>query len=132
MNEIPVLHLTPRWSETIMVDPRREPLCVVRRDPDGQLGGTLAIPVADRPSPVMLGLPCRVGDPDGDFDERGRCLAIRRWGLRRLGPGVWQVVPSVVETSIGLHAYVVLCDVPEPAPFASSGAAATKEGSHGE
>jgi hypothetical protein len=114
--EIPVLHLTPKWTEAIMVDPRREPLCVVRRDPDGQINATLGLPVG-RPYPMTLGLPCRVGDPDADFDEQGRCLSIRRWGLRRLGPGVWQVVPSVVENSYGLHAYVVLCDVPEPAPF---------------
>lgn len=116
MNEIPVLHLTPKWSETIMVDPRREPLCCVRRDPGG-LGSTMSLPVADRPHPIPLSFRCRVGEPDADFDDQGRCLAIRAWGLRRLGPGVWQVVPSLVEPSIGLHAYVVLCDVPEPAPF---------------
>jgi hypothetical protein len=118
MAEIPVLHLTPKWSETIMVDPRREPLCVVRRDVGG-LGGTLSLPASNRPNPITLGFRCRVGDPGAVFDERGRCLSIREWGLRRLGPGVWQVVPSLVEPSVGLHAYVVLCDVPDPAPFAT-------------
>ncbi len=116
MAEIPVLHLTPKWSETIMADPRHEPLCVVRRDPNG-LSATLSLPAAGRPYPITMGFAVQVGDPDADFDARGRCLAIRRWGLRRLGPGVWQVVPSLVQETYGLHAYVVLCDVPEPAPF---------------
>jgi hypothetical protein len=111
-----VIHLTPKWSESIMVDPRKEPLCVVRGDGAGGHSVTLALPVG-RPYPLTFSISCRVGDPDGDFDDQGRCLAIRRWGLNRLGPGVWQVVPSVVEPSIGLHAYLVLCDVPEPAPF---------------
>jgi hypothetical protein len=113
-----VLHLTPKWSETIMVDPRREPLCCVRRD-GGGLGATLSLPAAGLPHPITLGLRCRVGDPDATFDAAGRCLTIREWGLRRLGPGTWQVIPSIVEPSYGLHAYVVLCEVPEPAPFAA-------------
>lgn len=115
-----VLHLTPKWSDRIMTDPRREPLCTVRVDPGGAISGTLAFPAEGRPYPITLGLACRVGEPDADFDEQGRCLAIRRWGLRRLGPGVWQVVPSIVAPEYGLHAYVVLCDVPEPAPFAAT------------
>ena len=123
---VPVLHLTPKWSETIMVDPRPEPLCVVRCDPGGVLSGTLTVPAQGRPYPIPFSFACQVGDPDADFDERGRCLAIRRWGLRRLGPGVWQVIPSLVEPRLGLHAYVVLCDVPEPAPFAPDAGEGTK------
>lgn len=113
MSESAVLHLTPRWSETIMADPRAEHLCVVRRDPGGNL--SMVLRVQTQHGPVPLGISCQVGDPDADFDAQGRCLAIRRWGLRRLGPSVWQLVPSVVSGS--LHAYVVLCDVPDPAPF---------------
>ena len=109
----PVLHLAPKWSETIMVDPREEHLCCVRPDLTGGLSMTLRVQTGY--GPVPLGIACRVGDPDADFSPRGECLAIRRWGLRRLGPTVWQLVPSVVQGS--LHAYVVLCDVPEPAPF---------------
>lgn len=110
-----VIMLTPRWSETIMVDPREEHLCVVRPNiGSDDISMTLRVQFADRAIP--LGVPCRVGDPDGAFTPEGECLSIRKWGLRRLGPGTWLLGPSVVQGQ--LHAFVVLCDVPEPAPFA--------------
>lgn len=40
------------------------------------------------------------------------------WGVRRLGPGVWAVLPSLnIEGEGGYHGYVVMHDVPEPAPW---------------
>jgi hypothetical protein len=112
-----VLHLTPKWSEHIMVDPRTEHLCKVTQAENGSLNMTLRLDT-DR-GQIPIGIDVRIGDPDGDFDPQGRCLAIRRWGLRRLGAGTWQLVPSVVHGPV--HAYVVLTEVPEPAPFAHTG-----------
>jgi hypothetical protein len=42
-----------------------------------------------------------------------------RYGLFKLGAGVWRVDPSLFVPR-ELHAFLVLCDVPEPAPFARS------------
>lgn len=39
-----------------------------------------------------------------------------RWSLVRLGPGVWDVEPSVVVPG-QFHGYITLVDVPEPAPW---------------
>ena len=38
------------------------------------------------------------------------------WQLVRLGPGVWDISPSVVVQG-QLHAFLTLVDVPEPAPW---------------
>jgi len=45
-----------------------------------------------------------------------------RWVLRRLGPGVWKLAPSIFADQ--LHAYITVIDVPEPAPW-------ERQGSHG-
>jgi hypothetical protein len=107
---LPVLMLTPKWSETIMVDPRPEPLCCVRPDPAGGHSAVLRVTRRDGRTET-LGFPVRVGTPVGEG------AAMKSWGLSRLGPGVWAVSPSIHQPGL-LHAYVVLCDVPEPAPFA--------------
>lgn len=118
----PILHLTPSWSERPMDDPRGEIVACVRRSYDGTLSATLSLPNG-RGGRMPLGFPVRVGSHEGAMHERGGMVA---WGLRRLGPGVWAVAPSIHEPSVlvqvggravPLHAYVVLCDVPEPAPF---------------
>lgn len=47
-------------------------------------------------------------DPDGVREDR--------WGLMKLGPGVWDIPESVfVEGQI--HAFVTLLGVPDPAPW---------------
>jgi hypothetical protein len=112
-----VILLTPQWSDAIMTDPRPEPLCRVGPDGDGGWSLLLSLPVRTADGGVgraQLGVPCRPGEPDAVF-ERGRCVAISRWGLARLGPGVWRVLPSVVHE--GLHAFVVLWGAPDPAPW---------------
>jgi hypothetical protein len=37
------------------------------------------------------------------------------WGIARLGPGIWAVQPSVLTE--GYHGFVVLRNVPDPAPW---------------
>ena len=111
--------LTPKWSETIMTDARAGPLCVVTRGARGWTG-VLRLP-ASKPDgsvvQVTLSFDVQQGAPDATFDAAGGCQSIRCWGLARLGPGVWAVAPSLVELRYGLHAFVVLCDVPEPPPW---------------
>lgn len=41
-----------------------------------------------------------------------------RFVLRRLGPHVWKLVPSVLDDN--LHAYLTIVDVPEPPPWVKS------------
>lgn len=96
-----------------MVDPRAsvESLCVVRNE--SGLNACLSLPVDGKPH--LFSFPCRVGDPDGEFDDYGGVISVRCWGLRKIGPRTWQVIPSI-RTDV-VHAYLVLCDVPEPAPF---------------
>jgi len=38
-----------------------------------------------------------------------------RFVLRRLGPGVWKLAPSVLDERI--HAYITITNVPEPTPW---------------
>jgi hypothetical protein len=41
---------------------------------------------------------------------------ILRWGVTRLGPSVWAIEPSTVQEGL-LHAFIIMRDVPEPAPW---------------
>ena len=41
---------------------------------------------------------------------------IHRWGVMRIGPGTWVVEPSIVQHDL-FHAFVVIAEVPEPAPW---------------
>lgn len=116
-----VLHLTPKWSDAILVDPRREPLITVQREEvQKNLVVILSLPHPQRPHPIVLEFPCRVGEPLVSRDANNQVNGIQCWGLRKLGVTVWQVTPSIREESLDLHAYIVMCDVPDPAPFNAS------------
>lgn len=120
---IPIHLITPKWSSRIMEDPRiaEGPLC--HAAPESKLEEVtpqrfsclLAFPGqrpdgTPLPHPVTIGFAAQVGEPE--FADAAT-MTMRRWGLTKLGPGVWKVMPSIVEKAYGLHAYVVLCDVPE-------------------
>ncbi len=47
-------------------------------------------------------------DPDG--------IRTDRWHLLRLGPGVWEVTPSL-HVDGQIHTFITLVGVPEPAPW---------------
>ena len=100
-----------------MDDPRREPLCNVTPITEGGVATgmwsvLLALPT-DRAYPFTISFPARLGMMDGEMYKAG---AMRHWGLIKIGPGTWKVDPSIHQPNV-LHAYLVLCEVPEPAPW---------------
>lgn len=106
-------HLTPKWSTRIMEDPRREPLFFASPQGDGKWSILLAFPT-DGPYPLTVSFTAANGPMKGKLYEQG---AMEHWGLIKIGPTCWKVDPSVQEDRYGLHAYLVLCEVPEPAPW---------------
>lgn len=100
-----------------MVDPRP---CVAKIQPHakGGLETVLVITakVAGKPQRIVIPFSVRVGRslkmaPEDPNDNR-----MVLWGLRRLGSTVWTVEPSII-TPMGLHVFVTLIEVPDPAPF---------------
>lgn len=113
-----VLHLILSWTED-QSDPRPEHVAKIVRQPDGTLSLNLWLRGArpdgtPLPNRLSYTVPVQVGP--ADWPDPGNARSIRKWGLERIGPGVWVVSPSVWEPG-SFHAYVVLRDVPEPAPF---------------
>jgi hypothetical protein len=116
-----ILLLTPKWSTCIMEDPRKEPFCFASEMNPAAFGDgktrvwsiLLALPT-DRPYPLTISFPAVNGPMKGKLYKQG---AMEYWGLRKIGPGTWAVDPSVQEDCYKVHAYVVLCEVPEPAPW---------------
>lgn len=96
-----------------MDDSRREPLCSVSKTPDGKWSALLALPT-DKQYPYFLPFPVKNGPMDGK--QFGHSYTMKAWGLHKLGPGTWRVNPSIHQAGV-IHAYVVLCEVPEPAPW---------------
>ncbi len=103
--------LTPEWSNTLLVDPRPHVLLCSVQPEKGGFVCLLRIPA--KPQTLLLSVPVREGTPIGDATSPHGMIA---WGMRRLGPGVWALSPSIKQT--GLHAFVILCNVPEPPPWA--------------
>lgn len=108
--------LTARFSTAIMTDPRMEALCAFEQaGPDWVL--------LLRIDGELFELPVHDGEPEGEFVDLAPGMRswgpMRYYGLARLGPGVWRLDPSLYVPG-GLHAFIVLCDVPDPAPFACS------------
>ncbi|HYE57569.1 MAG TPA: hypothetical protein VD948_03645, partial [Rhodothermales bacterium] len=92
MNRISVVHLTPKWTEGIMGATGGVAAKVVT-DPAG-LTLMLSFPTKGGQR-ALFSVPCRVGPPDPEtWEQQGD--PIDRWGLVRLGPGVWNLSPSVV------------------------------------
>jgi len=121
--------LTPRWSARPFEAPCAEgPLCIVTHNfaGGGLLDLVITIPTQRAggiPYRHLFGVPVRVGAMEGEMYQDG---GMKHWGLRKLGPGVWALDPSIHQPGV-LHAYVVLQGVPDPAPFESTPAEPPKE-----
>jgi hypothetical protein len=96
------------WSTNIFEEPGNHPLGIVQHRPDGGLELLMRFPSGEHWTAVSALL--REGEPEGEGES------IRFWGLQQVGATVWIVVPSLhVEGQI--HAFVVLANVPDPAPW---------------
>jgi hypothetical protein len=120
---VDVAHLTPSWTETPMVDVR--PLVAkVQTHAGGGLEVVMKVAAKTRiggegrqiivPFTVRVGASLKVV-PDDPDDNR-----MVAWGLRQLGATVWTVEPSII-TPWGMHAFVTIIDVPDPASFVVAG-----------
>jgi len=112
-----VAHLTPAWTEEIVGSSIAAAAKIVEdlTAPAGKKEWTMVLGLVDGDGKQHLfSFPCRSGDPEPFGWKPGMTLS--RWGLRRLGPGVWTLSPSV-HVHGDLHAYVTVVGVPEPAPF---------------
>jgi hypothetical protein len=125
--QVPVIHLTPKWTAHVLTDPRPELLfgtelvpdqfefdvppktCVAvlrvstLREEDGVFSDAELIPIL-----------IRRGQPELHADG-----SIKIFGSRKIGPGTWAVTPSLNIPEV-IHAFLVLCGVPEPAPWESA------------
>jgi hypothetical protein len=121
LDDNPVELLTARFSSVIITDPRPETLCGFEQEGADWLL-RLRIQVSEHRC-ELFELPVHDGEPEGEFVDVAPGVrswgAMRYYGLARLGPGVWRLDPSLYVPG-GLHAFIVLCDVPDPAPFARS------------
>ena len=105
-----VRHLIAQWTDKIMGSPISPSAAIVD---DGK---TLLIGLLDQDSRQHLfSFPCQVG-PHLPDTYRKQGDKIESWGLRQLGPGVWNVEPSILVDN-SFHAFVTIIGVPEPAPF---------------
>lgn len=117
MAEEGVCHLPMPWSDTPIVDTRDYVAKVQPRS--AHAGGGLELLLvftSDQNRRIPFGFSIAEGALIYDGDPKlGKMV---RWGLRKLGPTVWMVEPSIVIP--GLHAFVTLTGVPEPAPWTVS------------
>jgi|SRR5579871_5940316 len=115
LGDVDVQLLTPRWRERITApEDLQEPICVAH-NVDGSWILTVMIDGEE------YELPVQEGEPEGDLEEIApgvkAWVRMKVFGLSKLGPGVWRMDPSLWVAG-ELHAFLVLRDVPEPAPFA--------------
>jgi hypothetical protein len=105
---MPVFLLTPRWSPVILVDPTTEDLCFVAKEKAGWMLYVRAF-IEDELAAFSVPVKRSVYELNDDGS-----MAV--FGLSQLGPGTWRVVPSV-NIPGQIHAFVILCGVPDPAPW---------------
>ena len=115
LGDVDVQLITPRWTEQIAgPEDLEESICVVVQVEDGW---QLHVLIDGEP----YYLPVHEGAPEGELVEIAPGVKawtrMTKFGLEKLGPGVWRVEPSLWVPG-QLHAFLILRDVPEPAPFA--------------
>lgn len=111
-SRLPILLLTPRWSPIVLVDPGAEDLCFVAKDDNGLI---VSVRLFVEGQLVQFSIPARQQSLPGAYEvNQDGSMAV--FGLRKLGPGTWLLQPSV-NIPGQIHAFVVLCGVPEPPPW---------------
>lgn len=114
--EVPgVSHLLVQWDAAAMAVRSGGPVGVISW-PDASRGGSpvwylfLNLPMSDGARlPITIGV--NPGGPCIGPTERPE-----RYGVRRLGSGVWTLEPTLVVPDV-MHAFVTITNVPDPAPW---------------
>lgn len=101
---IPVCQLFVRWHEDVLSS-SSEDLVV------GWLDGEIVLILGLGPDIPFV--PIRVQMGQAAFGEHGELVA---FGVERIAPGLWSMTPSL-NLEGGIHAFVVLYGVPDPAPW---------------
>lgn len=119
MNSNAILHVWPRFTPQPFDDPRDELLWGWNPNANG---GEVVLRLGRYP----IHFAARIGDPVMEKATATASLIIipgppppprmKAWGLTKLGDSVWAVAPSI-HLPGAFHGYVVLCDVPNPAPW---------------
>ena len=95
-----VLLLTPHWSSVAEGDGQ---FCIVGKTDDDRWMCKVLVPIEG-------------GELRGKAKVGFRFEVLGKgFGLIKLGPGTWQIDGMV--TKDGINTYVILCQVPEPAPW---------------
>lgn len=114
-----VLHVWPRYTKNALDDPRDELLW-------GWLGPCSEIVL--RLGRFPLHFNAKVGAPEFEpspapsllwtpnASQQHAAPKMKHWGLTKLDARTWAVSPSI-HLPGAFHGYVVLCEVPEPAPW---------------
>lgn len=115
-----VIHLVLPWADTF-TDPRPGHVAKIIKQLDGKLDLNLWLKAVGpdgvpKPNRLAFSVPVCVGPARSAPPTPGVPYNVEAFGLEHIGPGVWVVSPSVWVPG-AFHAYVVLRDVPEPAPF---------------
>lgn len=104
----PICQLFFRWECDLGPGPA---VCVRGHDlVGGMVGGDLVLLLGRDFPPIPM--PVCTGDPEVHNDE------IDNYGAEEMAAGVWALTPSLNIEGL-IHAFVVLYDVPSPAPWES-------------
>ena len=107
-----VILLTPKWSVT----QERPDDCICHvSGAEGKFTCTLICPVYGElgGAVIEMSFPVKVGEME--VVREGYGYKIIAYGMSKIGPGTWKIAPRIEQAPF--HAHVVLCDVPEPAPW---------------
>lgn len=123
---VPIIQLTPRWTAHVRTEVNLDVTFGTETLPeDGEFGAGKITAVVLNVSTLREADGCfsdaelipfliREGQPE--LDASG-CVKI--FGSRRIGAGTWVVTPSL-NIECELHAFLILCGVPEPAPWVTA------------
>lgn len=99
---LPVCQLFLRWQDQLVAINGNELVC-------GWIDGRL-VPLL---GPHFPPLPMEIMPGDYELDENGE---LKKYGAELVTKGVWALSPSLNAEGV-IHAFIVLYDVPDPAPW---------------
>jgi hypothetical protein len=101
--DLVVLQLVAKWTDLDIREFHGEEVLA------GWMGRQVVVNIGGAVVPITAVVgPGVVADPE--------TMTMESFGLEKLGPGVWAIDPAIHRKG-GLHAYILLVEVPDPAPF---------------